>query len=338
MLFEIFMQLHGDRKVFFLDEIQNVPGWEMFVRRQQDAGYKFYLTGSNASLLSRELGTKLTGRNVRMELYPFSFREYLRFAGDEPEDTGFAGTKERAMLKGRFSEWLKNGGMPEFPKYKDRSMLKHAYEDIIYRDIAARYELKHVKALRELTLYFMSNIGGGFTYNSAAKFLGLGSMNTVKNYFDYLENSYLAFFSQQVFMVPQKTVFIGKKIYCVDNGLADAVAFKFSSNRGKYLENAVYMELRRRGEEIYYYKTENGLEVDFLTRGKKQNPALYQSCAEMSNPVIRARELRALETAMKELKLKKAVIITEDEEETIKSQGRTINVIPAYKWMLSRSI
>ena len=338
MLGEIFMQLHGDRKVFFLDEIQNVPGWEMFVRRQQDAGYKFYLTGSNASLLSRELGTKLTGRNVRVELYPFSFREYLRFAGDEPADAKFAVTKERAKLKSRFSEWLKNGGMPEYLKYKDQSMLKHAYEDIIYRDIAARYELKHVKALRELTLYFMSNIGGGFTYNSAAKFLGLGSMNTVKNYSDYLENSYLVFLVSRFSWSLKKQFSSEKKIYCVDNGLADSVAFKFSSNRGKYLENAVYMELRRRGEEIYYYKTENGLEVDFLTRGKKQKPSLYQSCAEMSNPKTRARELKALETGMKELGLKKAVIVTEDEEEFIKFQGGVIEVIPAYKWMLKPAV
>jgi uncharacterized protein len=334
MLFEIFLELHGGKKAFFLDEIQNVPGWEMFVRRQQDAGYKFFITGSNASLLSREMGTKLTGRNIRVELYPFSFREYLRFAGVEPKDGESEGTKERALLRRHFNEWLKNGGMPEYLKYRDQNMLKHAYEDIIYRDIAARYELKHVKALRELALYFMSNIGGAFTYNSAAKFLGLGSMNTVKNYADYMENSYLVFLVNRFSWSLKKQFVSEKKIYCVDNGLADAVAFKFSSNRGKYLENAVYMELKRRGKEIYYYKTENGLEVDFITRGKKQNVELFQACAEMSHEAARKRELKALDAAMEELKVKKALIITEDEEETMKSGGKTIEVIPAYKWML----
>ena len=275
-LYEIFIELYGDKKTFFLDEIQNIPKWEIFVRRMQDRGYKFFITGSNASLLSKELGSKLTGRYISLELYPFSFKEFLDFNDYSPGKDTFLITSERGRIKRYFSEYLKKGGMPEYLKYKDDTLLKRAYEDILYRDIVARYEIKEVKALRELGFYFLSNIGGLFSYNSIKKLLRLGSVNTVKSYADYLENSFLIFTIPRFSYSLKNQLASAKKAYCVDNGLIEAVAFQFSQNKGKFLENLVFIELKRRYREIYYYKTNNGLEIDFLIRKDKRNALLIQ--------------------------------------------------------------
>src|SRR3989338_9659612 len=238
-LYEVFLELYGEKKVFFFDEIQNVFQWEVFVRRMQGKGCKFFITGSNASLLSKELGTKLSGRNVSIELFPFSFTEYLSFKGFQLSKNGLSLTTERAALKKHFAEYLKHGGMPEYLKYQDQTLLKRVYEDILYRDIVARYGIKQVKPLRELGLYLLSNVGGTFSYNNLKKVLGLGSINTIKSYADFLENSYLIFLVNR-FSYSLKQQFVSlKKIYCIDNGLAEAAAFQFSRNKGKFLENLV---------------------------------------------------------------------------------------------------
>lgn len=333
-LYEVFLELYGERKVFCFDEIQNAPQWEVFVRRMQNKGYKFFITGSNASLLSKELGTKLTGRCVSIELYPFSFMEYLSFKGYELQKNALSYTTERATIKKHFSEYLKHGGMPEYLKYKDSTLLKRVYEDILYRDIVARYDIRQVKALRELGLYLLSNIGGLFSYNNLAKMLGLGSMNTIKSYADYLENSFLVSLVNRFSYSLKQQLVANKKICCIDNGLAESIAFQFSKNKGKFLENLVFLELRRRHPETYYYKTANSLEVDFLTRDGEKDISLIQVADNLENEKTRKREIDALAYAMDELKIKKALILTEDTEEEIKLKGKVILAQPVYKWLL----
>jgi len=333
-LYEVFLEMYGEKKVFFFDEVQNVPQWEVFVRRMQEKGCKFFITGSNASLLSKELGTKLTGRHVGVELFPFSFNEYLSFKGFQLSKNAFSLTTERAALKKHFAEYLKHGGMPEYLKYQDATLLKRVYEDILYRDIVARYGIKQVKPLRELGLYLLSNIGGTFSYNNLKKVLGVGSMNTVKRYADFMENSYLIFLVSK-FSYSLKQQFVSlKKIYCIDNGLAEAVAFQFSRNKGKFLENLVFLELRRKTQEIYYYKTFNNLEVDFLVKSGKNNLRLIQVADNLDNDKTRQREINALEKAMDELGLKTALILTEDTEEEIVLKGKVLIIQPIYKWLL----
>ncbi len=333
-LYEAFLELYGERKVFFFDEIQNVALWEVFVRRMQNKGHKFFITGSNASLLSKELGTKLTGRCVSIELYPFSFMEYLSFKGYEFKKNALSYTTERATIKKYFAEYLRHGGMPEYLKYNDSTLLKRVYEDILYRDIVARYDIKQVKALRELGLYLLSNIGALFSYNNLTKILGVGSMNTIKSYADYLENSFLvSLISRFSYSLKQQFV-ANKKIYCIDNGLAESIAFQFSKNKGKFLENLVFLELRRRRPEVYYYKTTNNLEVDFLIKNGKKDISLIQVADNLDNEKTRQREIGALTYAMDELKLKKALILTEDTEEEIKLKGKVILAQPIYKWLL----
>ncbi|MBF0479667.1 MAG: ATP-binding protein [Candidatus Omnitrophica bacterium] len=332
-LYEVFLELYGDKKVFFFDEIQNVAKWEVFVRRMQGKGCKFFITGSNASLLSKELGTKLSGRNISVELFPFSFVEFLSFKGFKLSKQGLSLTVERAAVKKYFAEYLQHGGMPEYLKYQDQTLLKRVYEDILYRDIVARYGIKQVKPLRELGLYLLSNIGGTFSYNNLKKVLGVGSMNTIKSYADYLENSYLIFLINK-FSFSLKEQFVAlKKIYCIDNGLAESVAFQFSRNKGKFLENLVFLELRRNYQEVYYYKTSNNLEVDFLVKFGRKDLKLIQVADNLRNDKTRQREINALVKAMDELKLKTGLILTDDVEEQLQIAGKNIEVVPVYKWL-----
>lgn len=335
-LYEIFLETLGPRKIFFLDEIQNVKGWEGFVRRMQDKGFKFFITGSNATLLSKELGTKLTGRNVFLRLYPFSFKEYLSFKKISFNANSFYHTTERAKLKKSFNNYLESGGMPEYLKYQEKELLFRVYEDILYRDIVARYEIKEIKALRELSLYLLSNLSDLFSYNNLKNFLKLGSVNTVKSYIEYLENSFL-FFTVRVFSFSLKKQFYApRKIYCIDNGLANAVSFRFSKDKGKFLENLVFLELKRRKKEIYYYKTENNLEVDFLIREKNKIKELIQVSQNLDNLKTKEREVKSLIIALKELKIKNGIILTENKEENLKIDNKTITVLPVYKWLLDK--
>jgi predicted AAA+ superfamily ATPase len=335
-LYETFLEIYGERKVFFFDEIQNVPKWEVFVRRMQDKKAKFFITGSNASLLSKELGTKLTGRCVAIELHPFSFHEFLAFKGYKLQKNALFHTTERANIKKYFAEYLKHGGMPEYLTYKNEALLKRVYEDILYRDIVARYDIKQVKALRELGLYFLSNIGSLFSYNNLKNTLGVRSMNTVKSYSDFLENSFLIFLTSKFSYSLKQQLVANKKIYCIDNGLAESIAFQFSKNKGKFLENLVFLALKRKFPEIYYYKTSNNLEVDFLVKSGRRDIALIQVSDNLDNEKTRQREINSLNRAMDELKLKKGLILTEDTDEEIKINGRVISVQPIYKWLLER--
>ena len=334
-LYELFLELYGERKVFFFDEIQNLTGWETFVRRMMDRGFKIFITGSNASLLSKEIGTKLTGRYLPVELSPFSFREYLLFKKYTFKSEDFYSVKSRAALKRHFNDYLKKGGLPEFLKYEDKDVLKALYDDILYRDIVARYEIKEVKTLRDLSLYLLSHVGTTFSYNRLKQMLGLGSMNTVKSYIDHLENTYLISTLSPFSFSVRKQIVGQKKAYAVDNGILSYVSFKFSENKGRFLENLVFVELKRRGGEIYYYKTQDGREVDFLIREGSKVRQLVQVTQRLDNENVKEREVRALVSAMKELGLKHGLILTEDEETKMRTGNQLIEVKPIYKWLLS---
>lgn len=333
-LYELFLEMFGEKKVFFFDEIQSISGWELFVRRMYDRGFKFFITGSNASLLSREIGAKLTGRYLLVNLFPFSFREFVKFKGYLLTPNAFFHTKERSKLKRYFNEYLIKGGMPEFLKYKEREILERTYEDILYRDIVVRYDVKEVKALRELALYLLSNVGSLFTYNKLKQAVNLGSVNTAKSYVDYLEDSFLVYVTNLFAYSLKQQMLTPKKIYGVDNGILNLVSFKVSENKGHFLENLVFIELLRRKKELYYYKTKNGLEVDFLVKTGTRVSELIQVARALTEPTVRDREMQALTMALVELKIKKGLILTEDEEKEIKWKGKVIQIKPIYKWLL----
>jgi hypothetical protein len=256
-LHEALIGLFGERKIFLFDEIQNVPEWERFVRRLHDQGYQFIITGSNSSFLSQELGTKLTGRSLRYELFPFSFTEYIKFHRVELPKTPTLTTSERGALLKHSREYLVNGGIPDALKYPQLDILKTLYDNVLYRDIAALYRIDNVKSLQELAFYLISNPASEISFNKLKTNLKLGSVNTVKKYISYLENAWLFFtINKYAYSVKEQQI-AAKKIFGIDTGMLNSGGFSFSKNIGKLMENLVFLQLRRHHQDIFYYKTKS---------------------------------------------------------------------------------
>jgi uncharacterized protein len=330
-LYALLVELFGERRIFVVDEIQNVEGWERFVRRFMDQGLKFYITGSNASLLSRELGSRLTGRYVPIELFPFSFSEFLRFRGYAAPDLARRTTVDTARLQANFSEYLRLGGIPEPLKYPELTLARTLYDDVLYRDIATRHGIEEVRALKELAFFLMSNPAAAVSFNKLKEQLRLGSVNTVKNYIEYLENSWLIFTSNVYDYSVKRQQVAPKKVYAIDTGLVNAVGFSFSPNTGKLLENLVYLALRRRTREIYYYTSPGGFEVDFYLPETRE---LIQVSQNLGQTVTRERETRALTDALRGLGLTRGLILTDANSPAIQSAGLSLEVRSVAEWLL----
>ncbi len=330
LLYETLISLFGIKKVFLFDEIQNVPQWERFIRRLHDQGFKFVLTGSNASLLSQELGTRLTGRSVRIELYPFSFSEYLNYKKIEIPDLHVLTTAQKGKLRKLQNEYLISGGIPDALKYPQLEIHKTLYDDVLYRDIATRYKLENIKSLKELALYLLSNTTSLISFNKLKELLKLGSVNTVKSYIDYLENSWLFFILNKYAYSVKEQQIASKKVYSIDNGLVTSIGFSFSPNVGKLMENIVYVELKRRQKQLYYYKTSQNSEVDFFNPKER---IFIQVCKQLEVPT-REREIKALFEASLEQPNSHLSIITENSKELIEYNGVKIQAIPLYEWLL----
>ncbi len=330
-LYGLLIELFGERRVFVVDEIQNVSGWDHFVRRFLDMGLKFYITSSNASLLSRELGTRLTGRYVPVELFPFSFAEYLAFRGHAVPDLERLTTVESARLRGHLDEYLRLGGLPEVLKYPELPLARTLYDDVLYRDIATRHRIEEVRALRELAYYLMSNPASLVSYNKLKEQLRLGSVNTVKSYIDYLEDSWLLFTTNVYDYSVKRQQVAPKKTYAIDTGLVRSVGFSFSPNTGRLLENLVYLALRRRTRDIYYVAAPGGWEVDFYLPEGRQ---LVQVAQSLDQPETREREVRALLAAMRSLGVDHGLILTDANAAPVMDGGLIIEVRALAEWLL----
>ena len=311
-LYQVLVEIFGQRKIFIIDEIQNIGGWEHFVRRFMDQGFKFYITGSNAALLSRELGTRLTGRYVPVELFPFSFKEFLAFRNEPIPVIGRMTTVETAQLRKALDDYLQLGGIPDALKYPEMPLLRTLYDDVLYRDIATRYRIEAISALKELAFTLMSNPASPVSFNKLKDRFRLGSVNTIKNYVSYMENSWLVFTLNLYDYSIKRQQIAPKKIYGIDLGLINAVGFQFSPNTGKLLENLVYLALRRQTNEIYYYTSPENYEVDFYLPDWGQ---LIQVTQHMKNPVTREREFRAIQAAAQHVKVEEALILSESNAE-----------------------
>lgn len=332
-LHEALIGLYGDRKIFLFDEIQNVPEWERFVRRLHDQGYQFIITGSNSSLLGQELGTKLTGRSLRYELFPFSFKEYLQFNGVEPPVTTTLTTRERGALLKYSRDYLVQGGIPDALKYPALNILKTLYDDVLFRDIAARYRIDNVKSLQELAFYLVSNPTSEISFNKLKTNLKLGSVNTVKKYIGYLENAWLFFTVNKYAHSVKEQQIAAKKIYSIDTGMLNSVGFSFSENIGKLMENLVFLHLRRQHQDIYYFKTKQNHEVDFFIPSQQLAIQVSQG---LSDEETRQRELRSLLELSEEKKEQNRLqVITLADRDTITTKGLTVDVVPLYEWLLS---
>lgn len=330
-LYEAFTELYGDKDIFYFDEVQNVSGWERFVRRLHDNKKKVFVTGSNASLLSRELGTHLTGRHLELKLFPFSFREFLELKGLKRDKESAYLTGIKAKIKTYFEEYFINGGFPEYLSTHDREYLKTLYENILYRDIMARYKLTNDKLLKELVYLATTNISKEISFNSLKKLLNMGSSTTVKDYFDHLENSYLIFLLPKFDYSLKKQIYSNKKVYLIDTAMAIHLGYRTSKDLGKLLENLVFIELKRRGKEVYYYREKN--ECDFVVKdGLKIREAIQVTYVlEEDNE---KREINGLLEAMEKLKLKEGIILTHDQQSEKKIGKKKIKIIPVWKWLL----
>ena len=332
LLYDVFVEDFGVQHTFYFDEIQLVDGWERFVDRLYKHGNKVIVTGSNAKMLSRELGTLLTGRHVSKEVYPFSMSEYMELLGVKVTRDSFYTTEGRAMLQNVQNDYLKDGGFPQYLRSKNVEYLKSLYNDIIYRDIIVRYRLMSDKPLKETVYYLISNATHLFTYNSVAKSVGLKSSETVKDYISYLEETYL------VGLLPKYDVKVGeqikspKKIYFIDNALVGIIGFSFSGNEGSRLENTVYIELRRRGKELFYHN--DGNECDFIVREGLRITEAYQVCVSMQEEKTRQRELEGIRSAMKAYSLSEGYIITREETEDVKVEEGIVHLVSFARWSL----
>ena len=331
-LYQILVEVFGERKIFIIDEVQNITGWEHFVRRFMDMGFMFYITGSNASLLSRELGSRLTSRYVPMKLFPFSFKEYLEFRREEIPDVNRMTTVQRARLQSSLQAYLESGGIPDALKYPELPLLRTLYDDVLHRDIATRYRLDDVTAIRELAFYLIRNPASLISFNKLKDQFRLGSVNKIKNYISYMENSWLVFTLNVYDYSVKRQQIAPKKIYCIDTGLVNKVGFGFSPNTGKLLENLVFLTVRRSTQDIYYFSSPGGYEVDFYLPETRQ---LIQVTQNLNNAPTREREVRALQDAVQQLNPKAALILTDAGGNDFQIDSIPVSIRSAAEWMLN---
>lgn len=302
--------------VFFLDEIQQVPEWEKFIRVMHDKGTRVLISGSNASMLSRELGTRLTGRQISHVLYPFSYPEFLTYTGRNPGAESWL-------------TFLRSGGFPEYLASEDPDVHGSLYHDLINRDIIVRHGLRNAQVVKEMGVYLATNTGKLLSYNGLARHFGLGSVNTAQSYLGYFEDAYL-FFSLPFFSYSLKQQAVNpKKIYGIDTGLMHALSLSFSQDLGRLQENAVYTELKHRDYQLSYFKGIH--ECDFVCVRNRKVEQLIQVCLDLNTDNL-DRELAGLHEAMDATNVSTGLILTLDQEERMIHGDKTVEVLPAWKW------
>ena len=336
-----FYEIYGDKLNFiFLDEIQNLDRWELFINRLHRTGFNVFITGSNSKLLSKELATHLTGRHVTMELFPLSFREYLKARQvDEDKET----TKGQGILKNELKKYLEDGGFPEIVIEKENPgvYLRELYRKIVERDIISRYDISYKKTFREIAMSLISNPAKNISYNKLKNQFHLGSEHTVKNYISYLEEAYIIFLMNRFSYKPVEVEKSEKKVYAIDTGLINNLSIKFSENYGSIYENAVAIELLRlksfnKNLEFYYWKNSLHEEVDFVIKEGLKVKQLIQVCYDIKNNDTKEREVRALLKASKEVKCENLFIVTGDYKNEEKIKGKKIIYIPLFEWLLEK--
>ena len=320
----------------FIDEAQRKPGWEHWIRKMYDLKHaaNFFVLGSSADLLKKEYSTLLTGRNISMDVFPMSFREFLDFSGVRVKSTEIVGTETRSKVIFSLKKYLEWGGFPEVffvgEKYKRRRLSQY-FEDIIYKDIVDRYGTNPGKT-RELGVYLLTNIANPVSKRKVRNALGFG-LDTISDYIAYMAEAYLLY-AVPIYSPSLKVQSANpKKTYCIDTGLRNAVSFKFSEDIGCLAENAVFVELKRRAKEVFYWKSAAG-EVDFIVRAGLQIEEAIQVCWNLDSEHTRKRETRALYSAMEAFNLDSGIVITEDMEDAEEVNGKQIFFVPIWKWFL----
>ena len=353
LVLEAYFGLYPEKKnaetvYCFFDEIQTLAGWEAFVDRvTRMEKSEVYVTGSSAHMLSKEIGTQMRGRSISWELFPFSFAEYLRYKKIRI-DAYARSSKDRLLIQKAFEEYRECGGFPEVLGFlgddaRIRTKIHQEYYGaLLFRDIADRYDVSHPRALADLSHRLTDSVASSYSLNALYNYLkSLGhkiSKQSVGAYLAWMEDAYFLFSVRLYDASLSRSLANPRKIYCVDHALVRSVSSGILANSGRLLENMVFVELRRRSDEIFYYRTANGREVDFVFKSEPHGPALtlIQVCESLANPETRKRELAALDEAMSELNTRHGLVVTLNEEEKIESRSGTIEVMPAWKFLLTR--
>ncbi len=342
-IFEVYREnINTEKKVYFIiDEIQNINGFEHFLRtkydRQEDI--KFIITGSNARLLSKELGTLLTGRTVTIEVLPLSFTEFLlfhRFILPKSRDY-FGLESEKTGIKRMFNRYLRYGAIPEFLHEKEvEQRLREYFENVIFRDVVERFNIRNVKMIKDMGLYLATNSAKIYSINRLSRMFN-ASVNTIQTYLSDLSMAYLFFYIDRFSFSLKEQVTSQSKVYCLDTGLMNAVGFKFSEDRGGLLENIVYLELLREGKEVYYHRQpKTGRECDFVVKEGLNVREAIQVASTLENKKTEEREIKGLIDALKTYRLKRGVILTEADYETRDYDGFEIRIRPIWFWLLNK--
>jgi uncharacterized protein len=330
-VYNLHLEIHGKEPVLFFDEIQNINNWEKFVNRMYEKGTKLFVTGSNAKLLSSEISTSLTGRNKVLELFPFSFREYLSFKG-KTYDQAHLTSKQKALIQKEFNHYMETGGFPLVVKENDLELINSYFQDILYRDIVSRFRLSQVNEIKQIGLFFASNTAKLFSYATLQQISGVKSLSSIKDYLWYYEQSFLFFYLKKFDFSVKKQIMNPKKVYTIDPAISNRLGFNFSQNKGRVLENIVFIELLRRGKEIYYHAGKN--ECDFLVKEGVNITEAIQVAWVTDQSNLR-REYEGLQEAMQHFKLKRGLLITYDTEPAFTNLNRHIETIPVWKWLLA---
>lgn len=315
--------------ILFLDEVQEVNGWEKWVDRIRQK-HQIFITGSNSKLLSKEISTILTGRSISINLFPFSFIEILN-AKNIDLINWKVDLKLRLRIKKEFKEYLNGGGFPQKVITNEKIIVSELYENMLYRDIIKRFNKNMTKQIKEISLYLLSNVSSDVSLRTLSNISGITNLSTIKEIIDSFEEGFLFFSIHKYDYSVKKQILNPRKIYCVDNGFPSIVGFKFSEDKGKLLENLVAIELRRRGKEIFYHRENKECDL-VIKKGLKIIEAI-QVCYDL-NDGNQKREIEGLIEAMEKFGLKRGLILTFDQEKDLKVSGKKIEIRSVWKWLL----
>ncbi len=338
-LMENLHAVYGDLRTVFLDEIQNLPRWELFINRLHREGYNVILTGSNARLLSTEIATALTGRHIPIEIMPFNFREFLSARGVTIDTEELILPHNKGTLLKLVDEFLLNGGFPEvvLKNFDPFDYLRILFESIVFKDIVRRYNVRFPNQIVSLAEYLINNFARYYTSRKIKNVLEMRSVTTVEKYLSYLEDAFLFVYLKRFNYKPSTRIKSPRKVYVIDNGYIIAKSLRFSKDHGRLMENLVFTELMKRGvKQLFYYNTRNRKEIDFVIKRGIRDYSLLQVSYDVSSPDTLSREIKALVEASEELNSWELVILTWDEEKEEKKKGKTIKFIPLWKWLLGR--